>query len=412
MHGIDAEAFECKRFAYLSGPAPVEQFLREMQAGMSSYFGTNYMKQFLQLIEDCDARADIVAWHDGPETVRTMGRFTICNRHLSGGSGLSYHVLMVAWHLRVLFRWLRYRPDIVVVTGNQDYWWVLSPLRLLGAQIIPSYHSTLWPKLQKRKPHKAWFTKLNAWSVLKGAPAIVTTSADIADQVKQAIGPERADRIVEHLPTYDRSQFRGMTPVEKLPEWPFHVVYTGRMEENKGVFDLLNAAAKLNRDRPGAYHLHFCGDGTQATRFRQEVDEAKLNDAVTYHGFCEPSLMKAIIDRAHVAVVPTRSDFEAGFEMTCCEAVLCGRPLIASTACPALHYLEGASIAVTPDSAGELHDAIRSVSEDRALFQRLANQCDDMAEQFYDPENSWTYAMRQALSAVRERTVRRHAAVR
>ena len=61
---------------------------------------------------------------------------------------------------------------------------------------------------------------------------------------------------------------------------------------------------------------------------------------------------------SHACIVPTRTNYEAGFEMTCSEAILAGRPLVTSKVCPALDYLRDASIEATPDDAASYRDAI------------------------------------------------------
>jgi hypothetical protein len=105
--------------------------------------------------------------------------------------------------------------------------------------------------------------------------------------------------------------------------------------------------------------------------------------------------------RSHAVVVPTRKDFDAGFEMTCSEAILSGRPLITSAVCPALHYLKEASIEVEPENVSQYCQAIRRLSEDDALYRAKCQQCGPLRLQFLDSSKSWLTAMRRAFEEIR-----------
>ena len=107
--------------------------------------------------------------------------------------------------------------------------------------------------------------------------------------------------------------------------------------------------------------------------------------------------MKEIMGRCHAAIVPTKSDFTAGFEMTCSEAILSGRPLITSAVCPALEYVKEAAIEVRPDDVQGYQMAIIALASDRELYDRKRAACDPLSTQFFDPLNSWLHAMRLAV---------------
>lgn len=386
------------RIGYLSGPAEAERFLMEMRSGASDYFGTNYMKQFLQLAEERDVDAYVITWHRGKDYRRRAGRFLFHNKAMRERSGIYFYLDMLIWHLWVLGRMVLFRPDVMLVTGNPGYWWILFPLRMMGTSFVASYHGLPQPKFGRQKPVNRFFATLSGWLVLRSMPAIVSTSKDISDQVRRLVGPGVTPTIIEHLPSYGRGQFDNIHPVATLPDWPFEIVFVGRIEVDKGVFDVLSAAWSIERNHPGRYRFHFCGDGTQSERLITEIRQRGLDDVAVYHGYCGPDRMRAIMSQCHLSVVPTHADCQAGFEMTCCEAILSGRPLVASAACPALHYLHGASIEVTPGDVDDLQSAILALAHDRDRYRRLAAACDPLQEQFFDPERSWAKAMHKALN--------------
>jgi glycosyltransferase involved in cell wall biosynthesis len=192
--------------------------------------------------------------------------------------------------------------------------------------------------------------------------------------------------VVLHLPTWSPEQFAGIP----APVWSSHfrAIFVARIEANKGVFDVLGMARLL----PG-YLFDVCGNGGALEEARRQAPPN-----VTFHGFCDQAQLRDAMGKAHVAIVPTRADCEAGFEMTCAEAILSGRPLITSAVCPALEYLRPASIEVEPENVAEYAAAIKRLAVDEAFYGRLRSACEPLQAQFFDPENSWLTAARKALN--------------
>ena len=71
-------------------------------------------------------------------------------------------------------------------------------------------------------------------------------------------------------------------PIER---GPFRVLFNGRVEANKGVFDLVSIAASLAATRPGEFHFDVCGDGSALEELRIEVVGRDLQDLVSVHRF-------------------------------------------------------------------------------------------------------------------------------
>jgi glycosyltransferase involved in cell wall biosynthesis len=125
-----------------------------------------------------------------------------------------------------------------------------------------------------------------------------------------------------------------------------------------------------------------------------------LQSAFVFHGFCDMRKLKAALSEADVCIVPTRTDCEAGFEMTCAEAILANRPLVTSAGCPALEYVEAAAVEAKPEDIRSYRDAILQLADDPALYERKQRACAPFQEQVNDDANGWYAAMRHALSLV------------
>jgi glycosyltransferase involved in cell wall biosynthesis len=108
------------------------------------------------------------------------------------------------------------------------------------------------------------------------------------------------------------------------PEEPPHVLFAGRLSEEKGVLEFVEATEGLPRV--------IVGDGPL---------RARVPDAV---GFAPPSELGAYYERAAVVCVPSRRE---GYGLAAREAMAYGRPLVA-TRVGGLTDLDGAGVVLVP----------------------------------------------------------------
>jgi glycosyltransferase involved in cell wall biosynthesis len=134
------------------------------------------------------------------------------------------------------------------------------------------------------------------------------------------------------------------------PEEPPHVLYVGRLSEEKGVLDLAAAAQGLP--------LVVVGDGPL-----RDV----LPGAV---GFIPHDRLGAYYERASIVVTPSRRE---GYGLAAREAMAYGRPVVATAVGGLLEAVEDGvtGVLVAPRDPVALHDALVRLLEDRALRERL-----------------------------------------
>jgi glycogen(starch) synthase len=392
------------RVAYLYGPSDALAVYKELLTGAPShYFGSNYLKQFFQLCIDLHADAYIVTNLPTKFTRATKGSFIIENRpNPRGWRGLAYHITMIGWYLGLVPRLLMFRPNVVILTLNEPYWFMLSFLLLFRVAIIPSLHVTLWPKLGAPKFVSRVLWRLNEILLFRHIKSIVVASNDIAEQVRRLLGTRSGEiTFYSHLPTYEPAQFAGMPAPSLQSRRPFRVFFAGRIEKNKGVYDLVEIARRLELERPGEFRFNVCGDGNELTALEKDIRVSNLNGTVCCHGYCDATKLAFILSESHVCLVPTKSTFAAGFEMVCAEAILAGRPLVTSPACPALDYVRPAAIAVEPDNVEQYCLALLRLYQDQTLFLEKQAACVSLQGAFYDVSRSWRVKMLAAVTRSR-----------
>ena len=369
------------RIAYLAGPADALESHRQWRdSSAQAYCGTDYMKQFFQLAENVDADSYVITWFGQERFLKKLGRFTFDNRPLPRARGAAFYVHQFWWHVKLWPALIKFRSDLLILTGNLTFWWTLSIC--CRAKVLPSFHSLLWPKFGTAKRKWRVLLVFERLFVLRRCKVAVAASHDIGRQLRSISNAE----VIYHLPTYPAQQFRGISP----PSWSseFRVIFVSRVAVKKGAFDVLEMAKRLPR-----IQFDVCGTGIAL-----EAARAAAPANVTFHGFCDQQKMRQVMARAHVAVVPTRSELGAGFEMTCAEAILSGRPLVTSAVCPALEYLRPAAIEAEPDDVESYVDAISRLASDRDLYERKCSACGPLKAQFFDHRNSWLVAMETALA--------------
>jgi len=94
--------------------------------------------------------------------------------------------------------------------------------------------------------------------------------------------------------------------------------------------------------------------------------------------------MARAYERSHVVITPTTSSFEEGFCQVAAEAILAGRPLVASRVCPAVDHLGGAVVEVRPGDIGGYAEAIRRLASDPALYEEKRVACASVSGPYYD----------------------------
>jgi glycosyltransferase involved in cell wall biosynthesis len=116
---------------------------------------------------------------------------------------------------------------------------------------------------------------------------------------------------------------RFVPPSQGLPR-AFDVVTTTRLENYKGVFDLIDAMELVLKRRPGT-RLSIVGDGSQRVALQQAAAARGLSELVTFWG--EQADVPSRLKEARVFVL---SSHEEGLPNAAIEAMACALPVVAT----------------------------------------------------------------------------------
>jgi glycosyltransferase involved in cell wall biosynthesis len=196
----------------------------------------------------------------------------------------------------------------------------------------------------------------------------------------------------KHTPLYQiraqfrREDFQTIPPPPLHEQSPFRIMFIGRINRAKGVFDVLEIAKRIEARAPGRVRWEMCGSGPDLEEIRRLQDEMDLKQIVFVRGWTSPHDLIDVHARSHVSIVPTRSSFIEGLAMTAAEAVLAGRPVITNPVVPALEVLRPACVQAETNNVESYVEAIMSLVGDANRYRSLCRACADLQEQFYDRE--------------------------
>jgi hypothetical protein len=147
---------------------------------------------------------------------------------------------------------------------------------------------------------------------------VLSASDEIARQILSLTGDGGSRPLVEFLPTYESATFAPEgTPAP--PVRPFRVLFVGRVEEDKGVFDVLRMAKDLRAAGPPGRRGRRLRHGIRFGSARRGGARGRLENAFRCHGHCLRDKMRQMYAACHVVIVPTTADFVEGFNQVVVE---------------------------------------------------------------------------------------------
>jgi glycogen synthase len=392
------------RIVYAAGPGDVIGTYRHWKEGRDdpSQVNLTLSGMFYDLCRENGDKAYVISSCSKVGRVED-GNFLIVQRPplLAHAKGWLYHVGQMLIALRLMAAAIWFQADVLVIVCGTCHWFPLRVLSWLGIDIVASMHCVPWLKYQPLRPIPRMIRRLNGPFFARSVHCILSMSDEITDQVKVMTHSHHRP-ILQFLPTYRGTDFLSI----KEPDFsvrPFRVFFAGRIEWDKGVFDLLEIAERFKAQGVDNVVFDVCGRGAAFDELQAKATAAGVTDRIVLHGYCDRPKMQQMFEQSHVVIVPTRSAFVEGFNQVVSEAVLAGRPVITSGVCPAIHYVGDAAYEVPVDDAKAYGDAILALLNQPELYKRKAAACRQVSNQFYDPARGWGAALRQALAPLRSK---------
>lgn len=268
------------------------------------------------------------------------------------------------------FRFLRRQGSAIVHLNSslepKSYWRDLAYLivaRLLRRPVVYQVHGGALPEEFFRG--NSLLTALLRWSLR--LPDVVVLLAQLElDAYRRFLPGHR----LEVVPNAIEAGVLLMRDLDAPRQGPLRLAYLGRLTENKGIFEAVEALARL-RDEGRDLRLDIAGGGPDEAGLRQRVAALGLEDRVRFHGPLFGEAKDRLWREADVFVFPT---YREGLPYALLEAMAAGAVPVTSRvgAMPDVMQHGAHGLFVEPRDIAGLAAAIAQLDDDRDLLGRLA----------------------------------------
>jgi glycosyltransferase involved in cell wall biosynthesis len=186
------------------------------------------------------------------------------------------------------------------------------------------------------------------------------------------------DFYVLNLGLNEKQVFILSNPTELPAQVPHRInttkvslVFSGRVGQRKGAFDLIKAFANLPAELKDCSELILAGDG-ELEQGRNLVESLHLTEYVTFLGWVDEKARNALLEKADVFILPS---YNEGLPMALLEAMGWGLPSITTPVggIPELVTSSKNGLLVTPGDIQQLSEAMQSLIENETLRLSLGS---------------------------------------
>ncbi len=188
---------------------------------------------------------------------------------------------------------------------------------------------------------------------------------------------------------------KRFTPTQRQTgKRPLTILFCGRLEESKGVFDLLEATFMLMGNpsmRKNIGQLILVGEGTQKEMLKKKVNALGLGSIVRF-AHASYDKMPQIYAQADVFVAPSKDEknklgkiiWREQYGMVLLEAQAAGIPIVTTQSGPIPENVGDAALLVPPSNPRALADAIRLFLQNEGKRREYGSKSRKRAETVHD----------------------------
>lgn len=168
-----------------------------------------------------------------------------------------------------------------------------------------------------------------------------------------------------------------------------YALYFGRLSREKGIINLINAFAKLEKGT-----LYIAGDGPEKVEVEEVIKESKLEKRVKLLGFLNKDEMKETVRKCKFVVVP--SIWYENCPYSVIETLCIGKPVIGANigGIPELVKDNENGFIYKYDDVNELAEKMKVLFEDDKLVKKFSKQAKEIAKEKYSKENYYKKIMK------------------
>ena len=257
----------------------------------------------------------------------------------------------------------------------------LSPLINTSLPIITTIHTPMLTDYRQAEV-KSIFSLLSKISarfisyplelkLIQSSDVITTVSKSITQELREYYLNSKSINVVEN--GVDEKFFYPKK--EKSEKTMKYAIFVGRIDREKGLFDLVECGRYIRRERP---ELNFiiAGKGRDLKKLINKIKKIGLQDKFIFLGQVEKDNLVKLYQNATFFIFPS---YHEGLPSVILEAMSCGLPIIATDVRGNRDLIINGEngIIVPPKEPKKLAEAINSLLEDEKLMEYLGKNARD-----------------------------------
>ena len=147
-------------------------------------------------------------------------------------------------------------------------------------------------------------------------------------------------------------------------------LYSGRINELKGVFDILESIKNCDDKLPSNIKFVFCGSD-ETGRFKSTVENLKIENRIIFEGWVSTKKMQEYYKKSKCLILPSYSE---GLSMTIIEAMSYGLPIITTNITTNPEILDGICYLVEAGNKKELSKMILEYSSNENMLKNISEK--------------------------------------
>lgn len=197
--------------------------------------------------------------------------------------------------------------------------------------------------------------------------AINLCTGDTLEKFSRKFNPENTHQFVDIMIKDDASEINTSAVSLEENKKILNILFVGRVVEDKGIFDLINAVAK----KTNLFHLTIVGDGPDLAKCKDMIALKQVNNII-FTGQLAHSEISEAYNHSDVTIVPSNNYYE-GFPRVIMESWYHGKPVIVSDVGGIKAFVKNEinGLIIDRGSSDSIFNALNRLYSDQELYDRL-----------------------------------------
>lgn len=379
------------RLAFMAGPGDVVGTYEQWAEGRhdARVPVLTYSAQFYSLVAALEAEALILTTSMQQPTVPDPRFRFACVKRDRSARGLRWHLAERDYARRLAAAINDWAPDATILGGD------LKPAAYHAVaqkgRLFLTLHNTFWPMGTRPQGLRNRARQWRLGRALARAEGAICTSDECARQLKVLAGDGR------HVEVEMPQVLAAHLHPQRARERARRLLFLGRIEANKGVFDLLEAFGAL-ATRFADARLVLAGTGSADDALAEAVDRHKARAQIEFAGQLDANEVHEALGEADLLVCPTRTEFTEGLALVVLEAAAQGVPSVASSVVPAAETVGAACVTFPANDVDALQATLTRLMEEDDAYAALVREAGAIRPRMLDRSLSWGSCSARVLS--------------